>query len=140
MRRLLWLCLFKPWLTSCVKYSPSLHREYSPPPRMSHQSRQTFIQNSCHPLTTIQNSFHSLLMGFSTGPRNPLKSAGYEKRLNFSRTVCATLSLCRVLPGARETRNPPLTRSIKSGLSTGFNDSAGFQTARRNQTSYPTLL
>src|SRR5437667_11859712 len=98
MRRLLWLCLFKPWLTSCVKYSPSLHREYSPPPRMSHQSRQTSIQNSCRPLTTIQNSYHAVLMGYSTDPRSPMKSACYEKKLNFWQIACATLKLCRGLP------------------------------------------
>src|SRR5437773_6122994 len=63
---------------------------------MSHQSRQT----------SIQNSHQTLLMGYSTDPRNPMKSACYEKKLNFWQIVCATLSLCRVLPGARETRSP----------------------------------
>src|SRR6266849_9614243 len=107
---------------------------------MSHQYRQTSIQNSCHPLTTIQNSYQAVLMGYGTDPRNPMKSACYEKKLNFWQRVCATLSLCRVLPGARETRSPLLRQSMKSGLSTVFNDSADIPTARRSQRRYLTLL
>src|SRR2546425_10588491 len=99
---------------------------------MSHQFRQTSIQNSYHPLTTIKNSYHAVLMGYSTDPRNPMKSACYERKLNFLQIVCATLSLCRVLPGARAIRSPLLRQSMKSGLSTGFSDSAGFPTARKN--------
>src|SRR6266850_1356247 len=99
---------------------------------MSHQSRQTSIQNSNHPLTTIQNSYHAMLMGYSTDPRNPMKSACYEKKRNFWQIACATLSLCKVLPGARETRSLLLRQSMKSGLSTAFNDSAAIPTAKRS--------
>src|SRR6266567_4673004 len=97
---------------------------------MSHQSRQTSIQNSNHPLTTIQNSYHAALMSYSIDPRNPMKSAFYEKKPNFSQIVCATLSLCRVLPGVRETRSLLLRHSLKSGLSMEFSDSARILTAR----------
>src|SRR5260370_13117499 len=99
---------------------------------MSHQYRQTSIQNSFHPLTSIQNSYQAVLMGYSTDPKSPMKSACYEKKLNFWQIACATLSLCRVLPGARETRSPLLRQSMKSGLSTAFNDSACIPTARKS--------
>src|SRR6266446_6687372 len=104
---------------------------------MSHQCRQTSIQNLCHPLTTIQNSYHAALMGYSTDPRSRMKSACCEKRLNFWQIACATLSLYRVLPGVRETRSPLLRHSLKSGLSTAFNDSASIPMARK---SYKTCL
>src|SRR6266705_4947784 len=107
---------------------------------MSHQSRLTSTQNSCHPLTTIQNSCHAVLMGYSTDPRSPMKSACYEKKLNFWQIACAILSLCRVLPGARETRSPLLRQSMKSGLSTAFNDSAVIPTARKSYRRYLTLV
>src|SRR5260370_42489089 len=99
---------------------------------MSHQSRQTAIQNSSHPLTTIQNSYHAVLMGYSTDQTSPMKSACYEKKLNFWQIACATLSPCRVLPGARETRSPLLRQSMRFGLSTAFNDSACIPTARKS--------
>src|SRR5260370_6128331 len=91
---------------------------------MSHQSRRTSIQNSHQALTTIRNSYQSILMGYSTDPRNPMKSGCYEEKLNFWQIACAILSLCRVLPGVRETRRGPrLRQSMKSGLSTATSDS-----------------
>src|SRR5713226_1818459 len=107
---------------------------------MFHQSRQTSIQNSCQPLTIIQNSCREVLIGYSTDPRNPMKSACYEKKLNFWQIACATSSLCRVLPGVRETRSLLLRQSMKSGLSTAFNDSAAIPMARSSQSRHLTLV
>src|SRR5713226_5573094 len=107
---------------------------------MSCQSRRTSIQNSCHPLTTIQNSYQSVLMGYSTDPRNPAKLRCYGATLNFWQTVCATTSPCRALNGAWEAMSPQPRQSFKSGSSTAFNDSAGILTARRNTRRYLRLV
>src|ERR1700692_191985 len=96
------------------------------------QSLQTFIQNSRHPPTTIQNSCQPVLMGYNTDLRNLPKSHCCENVLNFWQTVCAILSQCRVLDGVQEKKNPMHWQSMKSGSSTAFSDSASIPTATKS--------